>query len=566
MKNYPYYKSEDIKNLRDLIACVKQKWGANDAFRLPDEKGGGEINISFEAVAADVEAAGTALLSAGLGGKRCVVMGNNCYGWALAYFAAANSGGCVVPVDPELPAADIRNIITKTQAEVLFYAGSCAEKADEILDLETNTILKYVFSIDKSSDGGIRTVFDLAAEGRALLEKGDDSFSRVEIHNNAVCAIIYTSGTSGTPKGVMLSHANIASNVAAAVKAVHFAPGDVFLSVLPYHHTYECTCGLMVVMLWGACICFNDSIRNIQKNLARYKPTAMLMVPLYIETFYKKIMDNIKNSGAEKKFRTGLKLSGFLRRLGVDKRAKFFGKILEFFGGRLKTVVCGGAYLRPDYVKLFGQIGIQVLQGYGITECSPLVAVNRNKCWKFDSAGMPIPCCQVKIAGGKKSGEILIKGTNVMLGYYEDPARTAEAFEGDWYKSGDIGHVGKNNFIYITGRKANMIVFKNGKNVAPEELESELTKNDVIKEVVVLARSDRDGVRDLFAYIKVYEEFAEKHGALSVYEEVSKIIGEFNSSRQAYSHIKDFALIKTEFPKTTSKKIIRYKVGENADV
>jgi long-chain acyl-CoA synthetase len=251
---------------------------------------------------------------------------------------------------------------------------------------------------------------------------------------------------------------------------------------------------------------------------------------------------------------------------GIDIRAKLFKKIIDSFGGRLKTVICGGAYLHPDYVKRFNQFGIKVLQGYGITECSPLVAVNRNKYWKYDSVGIAVPCCEVKIAGDEKVGEILIKGDNVMLGYFSDEGRTSDAIEDGWYKSGDIGYIDRRKFIYITGRKANLIVFKNGKNASPEEIESRLTQNDIIKEAIVVARKDKDGVRDLFAYLKVDDELARTHGSPTINDMVTDIIKEINSNQPFYRHIMDFALVNSDFPKTTSKKIIRYKVGGRDDV
>lgn len=564
MRNYAYYEGAGVKNLRELVAFAEKKWGTGDLFRSPNAVGGGYTAVSFKGFAADIEAAGTALRAEGLLDKPLAVMGNNCYGWALTYFATVNSGGRIVPIDPELAPEDICKIINQTGAEVLFHADCCSETTDAVADRCGG--LKNVFSIETAPESGCKTIFDLAAQGRALLAGGDDSFAKVVLDNDAPCAIIYTSGTTGAQKGVMLSHANLAVNAVGGTQMMHFAPGDVFLSVLPYHHTYECTCGLMIVMLWGACICFNDSVKNVSKNLARFSPTAILLVPLYIETFYKKIMDGVKRGIGERKLKSALRLSSFLRAFGIDIRTKLFSKILATFGGRLKTIVCGGAYLRPDYVKRFHQFGIQILQGYGITECSPLVAVNRNKCWKYDSAGLPLPCCQVKIADGKKSGEILIKGTNIMQGYFGDPERTAAALADGWYKSGDIGYIGRKNFIYITGRNANLVVFKNGKNASLEEFEAGLTKNDVIKEVVVEARKDEDGVRDLYAYIKVYDELSQKHDELAIRDMVKTVIKEFNSAQPMYKHIKDFALVKTDFPKTTSKKIIRYKVGNRNDV
>ncbi len=399
---------------------------------------------------------------------------------------------------------------------------------------------------------------NLATRGYKLPENHDQEKMSI---------MLFTSGTTGTSKCVMLSEKNIVSAINAACTSVDFCPDDVLLSVLPIHHTYESTCMLSGIN-YGVEVCINDSIKNVLKNLKLFKPTGITLVPLFLNTFYKRIWDEAKKKGKDDMLRRGIAVASVTKKVGLDISQNLFKDVVGAFGGRLKKIVCGGAALDPTLVKSFAVFGITVVEGYGITECSPLISVSPYFKQKNGSVGPSVPCCTVMIDNptldddGHYIGEILVKGDNVMLGYYNNEEATKEVFTDDgWFRTGDIGYMDSDNYIYITGRKKNVIVLNNGKNVFPEELEEYLEKIDIISECVVVGRTNKETGEVVLTAV-VYPAFDLLPGKdiSEVAAEVKTEIAKVNKIVAGFKQIRNVEIRKTEFEKTSSRKIKRYTV------
>jgi long-chain acyl-CoA synthetase len=410
--------------------------------------------------------------------------------------------------------------------------------------------------------GKMKSYKALLQEGQRLITQGDNSFINNEIDSRKLAAIIYTSGTTGVGKGVMLSHQNIAANTVAALNNVKVY--DVSVLVLPLHHTFGFVAGVLCMLHVGTKICINSSLKNVSKDMGFYKPTHLFLVPLFVEKMYKKIWITAQRNGKAGLLRKLIKISNALLKLGIDLRRKFFKTVLDGFGGELKIIVCGGAPLDPRYVKGLRDFGINVLNGYGITECSPIVSVNRNDYYKDGSIGQVLPCCEVKIDKLHNSyeGEILVKGQNVMLGYYNNTGLTEEVMEEKWFRTGDIGKVDKDGFLFITGRKKNLIILSNGKNIYPEELEMLVLNIPYVKEVVVY--SEKDGVRretTITAEVFLDNEYIEIENIKNPGKQLNDDISVINKAIPYYKNIRRIKIRHTEFNKTTTKKIKRFNIG-----
>ena len=376
--------------------------------------------------------------------------------------------------------------------------------------------------------------------------------------------MLFTSGTTGTSKIVMLSQKNIATVInCARVPLAKFTEDDVLLSVLPVHHTYELTCGIFCAMDHGCKICINDSIKHVSKNLKKYKPTGMAVVPLYVEVFYNNIMKTVRKQGIEKTFNFAIKASTAAKKVNIDLSKKLFGKVMEAFGGRLNKLVCGGAALRPELVATFRAIGVEIVQGYGITECAPLVSVVPFGMYNPKSCGKIVESMQVFIDKENPSdefGEIVVKGPNVMLGYYNNEQATKEVLsDNGWFYTGDYGYVDKKGYLYITGRKKNIIVLQDGKNVFPEEIEEYLGAIPHIKECVVVGRQ-KDNDLSITALVYPDFEYTDSIGLKSkeeVYNAIREQINNMNRKLVGYKRIMALEFMDEEFEKTPSKKIKR---------
>lgn len=563
MKPYALYATDSVGDLQELVCRCTQKFADKDAFRIrlnaTEYRG-----VSFKQFGKDLCALGNAIIHKELSGSRYAIIGENTYEWILAYLAGTNSNTTVVPLDKELLETDILDLVTRADIRAFFYSDTYADIAKAVEERTGNTCV-FINMSDVKPRTGHLSFSSLLELGYGLMAQGTDLFSGIEIDPLRPCAILFTSGTTGKSKGVMLSHGNIATNVTAAVQMIRFTDADTVLSVLPVHHSFESTCGILCMLHTGTTVCFNTSVKDLPSNLQLFKPTGLVLVPLYVETFLKRIWSNAEKSGKAKKLRAAIRITNFLQVIGIHVKRKVLKEVHDFFGGRLKKIIVGGAYTHPTLVQGLRDFDIQLLQGYGITECSPLVSANREFYYRDDSAGLVVPCCEVRIdAPSLLAGELLVRGTNVMLGYLDDPEATAAAFDGEWFKTGDIGYIDNCGFLHITGRCKNIIVLKNGKNVSPEEIESHFQRYPLISQVIVTAGdADALGVDSLVAIFYPNPEIAEGTDRAALTAMLQDIIDEINGQLPLYKRITDFSVRDTPFPQTASKKIIRYKVQDD---
>ncbi len=579
MKNIPLYEVEKIVDLRDMLKQSAAKFADKAAFLVKDQrvlsqgktdatKAGLKekpyIPVTYKQFAADVAALGTRLLNADLPLGRIAILAETRYEWYVSYLATVNSAAVVVPLDKELPRPELASLLKRSHADVLIYSSS---KADDVAAIrsELDEVAHYVCMDDPAGDD--LSFWQLLLEGQELLDQGDTAFASVKIDPDALGILLFTSGTTAKSKAVMLSHANICINLMAMCQMVYIGPKDVFLSVLPLHHTYECTCGFLCPIYRGCTVAVCEGLRHITKNMQESKVTIMLAVPLMLEMFHKRIIKSATTDAKlAKKFNTGLKLSNTLRKVGLDLRKKLFAPIHKNFGGELRLLISGGAAIDPAILKSLRDLGLFSIQGYGLTECAPILALNRDVDYNDKAAGLALPGVEVKTIDHDEDGigEIIGKGPNVMLGYYEDDAATADVIDSaGFFHTGDLGYLDKNGFVIITGRKKNVIVTKNGKNIFPEEIEFLLGQSDYVQESLVSGMTDGSGETVVFAEIfPDAEKIKEELGDVALNSaEVKKVINEevrkVNHMLATYKYIRDFSLRETEFEKTTSKKIKR---------
>ena len=556
MKKYKNYEVRPIENLKEMLYTSAATWPEKNAFL--EKRDGVYEGITFNQYLLDVEGLGTELCARGLLGKRVIVTGENCYAWALAYMTVICGLGVVIPVDKEIPPEEIANIANVSEADAVIYSAKYEDKIKKI-----EKPLDFICFDELSG---------LCAAGREKINAGDRTYLDLEIDKNEMASLIFTSGTTGVSKGVMLSHHNISFNLTEMCQMIYIGPEDTFLSVLPLHPAYECTCGFLCQIYRGSTIAYCEGLRYIMKNMKEVHPTMILCVPLLIETMYHKIWANIRKNGMEKMVKKALAASNASRKIGIDLRKKLFSEIHETFGGKLRMMIAGGAAVDPDILKGLRDFGILAVQGYGLTECAPLAAVNRDKFYCDSSAGLATPNATLEIVDAAEdgTGDIRFKGENIMLGYYKAPELTAEVIVDGWLYTGDLGFIDKDGFLHITGRRKNVIVTANGKNIFPEELETYLSRNPYVLESVVVGVPDETGRDyDIVAMIlpdreRLDEENPDGYSEELVREKLTEAVKQANSMVQQYKRIKKFLVRSEEFPKNTSKKIKRAGLLEEA--
>ena len=499
--------------------------------------------------------------------KRIAILGETSVEWVASYLSILATGGVAIPLDRELEIDVIEGFMEQVDAEVIIYSGSFNGKFENAM--KNHPSLKCFIPM-KPTDRE-RALSDKVVPLSTIIEHGypiaSNGYTLPPVEKREELAeFLFTSGTTGTSKCVMLSQKNIFSVVSAAAETVDFYPDDVIVSVLPIHHTYELAC-MLAALDYGIHICINDSLTRVLKNLQLFKPTALILVPLYVYTFYKKIWTEAKKNGKDKTLKLGIGASRALMATGVDKRRKIFADVHEAFVGRLEKIICGGAALNPRMIEFFESIDISIYEGFGITECAPLVAVTPYYARKYGSVGPAVPCCQIRIdemsvnEKGYPEGEIQVKGDNVMLGYYKNPKATASVFTADgWFRTGDMGYLDEDDYCYITGRLKTVIVLENGKNIFPEEIEEYLSDIDLISESVVVGRQDGSDVNLVAIVYPDATKFPTDATKDDIYKEIQYQINELNKKLPTYKHIKVVELRDTEFEKTTSRKIKRHLV------
>lgn len=555
-KNYPYNKVTEISSIKNMMELAVTEAGDKPAFKYKDNNKSIKT-VTYREFMNDTIYLGTALSSIGAGSSHIAVIGENSYNWLCVYLTVLKSSGVFVPVDKELPLDDIIHVLDNSDSEVLFYSKRYEKYIPELIDALPKIKYFIGFSAENNSDKCL-SYKDFILEGRKLYESGDTSYSSVETNLSELRMIVYTSGTTGMSKGVMLSEDNL-------VSMVYYGPGvcsvnTVCLSVLPYHHTYEAVAGILVSLHSHACICINENMKAVLKNLQLYKPDYIFVVPAFVELFYKKIISNAKNSGKDKLLMTMIKLSNALRAVGIDLRRKMFSSIHEAFGGNLVKILCGGAPLRAELGDFFEAIGIKLINGYGITECSPLISGNRDYFNDCSTVGVPIECLEVRFENmtPEGDGEICVKGRTVMMGYYKNEELTKEVLKDGWFKTGDYGRMNDKGQIIVTGRKKNLIVLKNGKNVFPEEIEGYILKIPYVQETVVRGLIDENGSESgLIAEIFLNEDEVKKLSDINIEATLKKDIAKVCAELPIYKHVSQIKICDTPFEKTTTNKIKR---------
>ena len=486
-----------FENLKEMIKKSEEKFGERPAFYLGG-KGLEESKIvTYKDFYREINSLGTALVEMGLRGKRIAVIGENRYEWELAYLSVACGTGVVVPLDKALPENEIESLIIRSEVEAIFYSNKYDETMAKI-QKQGNTKLKYFISMDlEKNDFNKYSLKEITIKGRELLDNGNEEFLNTKINNDEMTIMLFTSGTTNQSKAVMLSQKNICTNVRDIRNVFELDETDRFLSFLPLHHTFECTVGFLYPLSIGGSIIFSKGVRHIADELKNFKITAMICVPVVFEKMYDKLMKTIEEKGKMPIVKKGIKISNCLLKVGIDIRKKLFKEIHENLGGCLRIMVAGGAALSPEKEKGFWDLGFNLLQGYGLTETSPVIAAELTKQKRLGSIGKKFPSVEVKIDNKDQEGvgELLAKGDSVMLGYYNNEEANKEVFTEDgWFRTGDLARIDKNGYIYISGRKKFVIVLKNGKNVYPEEIESLIEKSELVKECMVFGMPAKEGV------------------------------------------------------------------------
>lgn len=575
-----YYEIRESDSLKDMLDTSARLYTERPAFLVKKKKGGEYFHITYGQVKNDVDALGTKLLEMGLRDAKIAVIGENCYEWIASYYSVVNGTGIVVPLDKELSKDEIYNLLRQAGCKAVFFTQGF-EKYFKDYDIEFKIKMKvYGDRTDLSEPlrapvgspdaGGILLWEELVAAGEKLIAAGNRDFIDAKIDPDEMKIILFTSGTTDVAKGVMLSHRNIAAVIMDTCRIVHITPDDRTLSILPIHHTFESTLGMCLVMYRGASVAFFEGLKYINKNLTEAQATVLIGVPLIFESIYEKIWKQAKKSGKAGTLKKAIKLNKTLKSMGMDASKKLFKSVHEKFGGKLRLLVCGAAGIDPNVLRGFDELGIKMVQGYGLTECGPLVSGTpdfSNTYKKAGSVGPSVASGEIMTIDEDEDGigEIIFKGPNVMLGYYEMPEKTAEVLKDGWFHTGDLGFLDDEGWLYITGRKKNVIVTKTGKNIYPEEVEFYINRNKYIQESLVHEYFNEDNDDTQVSaqirpnYDAIYEEFGENFGEDEVQSLIKRVISEINEKLPIYKRVRNIIVRKDDFVKTTTKKIQRHK-------
>ena len=570
------HKCDKFANLKEMINLSAQKHGDKPAFRFKTDKPGEFRNITFNDFLNDINALGTKLINMGLSDKRIAIISDNRYEWALAYMAIACGTGVVVPLDKMLPANELEALIIRSGVEAIFYSSKYDEVMQDIRNRKT-TDLRYYISMDlEKREKGVYSQKELVKAGKELIEKGNRKFLDAKINNEAMGFMLFTSGTTAMSKAVMLSHKNIASNLMDIAKVLNLDERDTLLSFLPLHHTFECTVGFLYPISRGSSIAYCEGIRHIANNIKEYQITAMISVPALYESIYKRLMKNIEKKGKLPEVEKMIKLTNMFSKVGIDLKRVIFKDIIDGLGGKIRLLVNGAAALSPEVEKGFNDLGITTVQGYGLTETSPVISAGTDFEQKIGSVGKVFPSVKLKIVDKDENGigEIHVKAPTVMLGYYQNEEATKEVLDKGWFNTGDLGYVDKKGFLFLCGRKKSVIVLKNGKNVFPEEIETVINKIDGVKESFVYGQAEENDKIDLKVCAKIVydkELMKETYNAQTeeeIYNVLWDKIKEINKTMPEYKYVKKIIVTEEELVKTTTQKIKRHeemkKIQKNA--
>ena len=555
---------QEFKDIKEIIYNSEKKYSNNIAFVIKHQEGKDKTyeNITYKMLLEQINSLGTKLFDMGLKNKRIAVLGRNRYEWVLGHLTNLLGGIVSIPLDKDLQIDELENSLIRSKADAIYFDEKYIEKIEEIKDRNNTNIKKYICM---SKLSGYDDVHKLREEGKKLLENGNKEYVSAKIDEKAMNILLFTSGTTSKSKAVMLSQKNIASNIFAMQKVEDIRSTDSNLAFLPMHHIFGSTC-LIVMLACGVKTSFPDGLRYVSQNLKEYEVSIFVGVPLLIEAIYNKIIKEIEKQGKTKLIKNAIKVSNFLLKFHIDIRRKLFKQIIDQLGGKMRFVISGGAPLDPEVQKGFINLGIDMVQGYGLTETSPVIAAENMFKSRNGSIGVPMENVTIEIVNKDENGigELREKGPNVMLGYYENEEETNKVLKDGWFYTGDLGYIDKDGYIFITGRQKNMIVLKNGKKIFPEELETLVNRVEFVEECMVFGMPDENDKNDVKLSVKVVynkDEIKQKYGDIS-FDEIRDIIwikikNEVNITVPRNKHIMNMILTDKELIKTTTKKVKR---------
>jgi len=564
MNKYQIHEKLNFTNMRELIEYAGENYADRYAYSFRRTAKSEITKIKFSNLREDVRSLACELSAIGCAGKHCAVIGKLSYDWVLTYFAVLSIGGVLVPLDPEWQKEDLADTVSKAHTSFLFCDEDIKEKGEYIAQ-QVKLDSEPIYLAAKETERNLRATM---RAGKPKFDENPDPYYLAEIDPETLALLVFTSGTTGKGKGVMLSQKAVLEDMTSVIPYIDF--GKKTVGVLPPHHTFGSSVMLVGHAIIGSEIYLSGGLRYITKELTEQKPEHLVLVPLYLETFYRKIWANIKKQGKEKLIKRMIKLSNVMCKIGVDLRKKIFAQVRAAFGGEVKMIITGGAPINPEIVDFFSAMGITTLNGYGITECAPIVSVNRSLNNVQGSIGTPNDCNEVKIFEPNEDGEgeICVLGSNVMLGYYNDPETTAEAFTEDGYfRTGDYGKMRDDGILFITGRKKNLIILSNGKNVYPEEIENALIATPGIQDIIVYEGQSKRGLAHNAIVAEVFpdEDYVKANNIEDIKAHIKPYVDEYNKTAVSYKKIGILKIRSTPFPKNTLRKITRFKIDMTID-
>lgn len=565
MINKPY-DPEQMRDFKQLVSRYDTLYSDKVAFKYrKNPKDQKIIEVTYHDFKKDIDSLGTKLIDMGFQGKRIAIIAPNRYEWCVSYLAIETAGIIVVPLDKALPENEIESLIIRSKVDAVIFADKYLGIFKKIKEEKTSNLKEYICMDFPTTQDDILSYRELIEQGKVLLEKGDIRLSQVEIDPNAMSIMLFTSGTTSIAKAVMLSQGNICANIYAIGCVCKVVKEDTFLSFLPLHHTFESTCTFLYGSFCGITIAFCDGLRYVVSNLKDYEVTGIVSVPLMLEAMYKKIKKGIEEQGKTKLVAVMSKVCNFLLKFGIDIRRKVFKQILDQLGGHLRVIICGAAPLEKATIEGLSNLGINLLQGYGLTETSPVLAAENDKFKRPGSCAFSMPNVEIKIDQPNENGvgEIIAKGPSVMLGYYENEEATKEVLKDGWFHTGDLGYLDQDGCLFITGRKKDVIVLKNGKNIYPQELEILISKLPYVAENIVFGKPDKNGDLSLCAKIVYNDELMEQTFGTVSKEEYHDLIWteikNINHTMPAYKAIHEIVVTDEPLIKTTTQKVKRFE-------
>ena len=538
----------EITDLKDMLKKTEKLYENRPAYKIREDVQKYKI-ITHKELRENINALGTQLIELGLKGKRIAIIGENRYEWQIAYLSVVCGTGIVVPLDKSLPENEIKRLIQRAEVEAIFYSEKYEEQLQRIFK-SNETKLRYLFSM--------ANIEQLIGKGQELVKKGNTKFIDAKINPEEMNIMLFTSGTTSESKAVALSHKNICANLMDLAQALEIDENDRTLSFLPLHHVFECTVGFLLSVYRGAQISFCDGIKHILENFNEYQTSFAAFVPAIYENIYKNMLRKFEKQGRLEEIK---KLVEEHKNDTIEQKKEVFKEIHEMFGGNIKALITGAAAIDTRAAQGYRDFGINLCQGYGLTETSPVVAIETNKAHRLGSIGKTLPRVEVKIDNPNKDGigELLVKAPTVMIGYYQNEGATKEVMEGGWFHTGDLARIDEDGYIYISGRKKSVIVLKNGKNIFPEEMESLVNRIHGVKESFVFGKSVKEDKNDIKIYAKiVYDKEAFKTSTeQEIYNKINEQIKEINHTMPPYKGIKGIILTEVPLIKTTTSKIKR---------